>query len=106
MLFAIRPFRRFPVCFPVTYQAGDFQGEGTVWNISAMGWRFSGNLPLRSGEICSLTVTLPGCTKVYIAAAVVRWLRGEEYGVETLVMDEESQDNLDEYLAERINNEH
>ena len=41
MPFTIRPHRRFPVqCF-VSYNAGPFQGQGTVWNHSCMGWRFS-----------------------------------------------------------------
>ena len=47
MPFSIRPSRRFPVCCPVTYQCGLFEGYGTVWNLSLTGWRFSGNLPLR-----------------------------------------------------------
>ena len=59
MPFTIRPFRRFPVCCPVTYQVCHFEGHGTVWNLSRIGWRFSGNLPLRVGEVCSLTVALP-----------------------------------------------
>ena len=59
MPFSIRPYRRFPVCCPVTYQCGLFEGHGTVWNLSLAGWRFSGNLPLRVGEVCSLTVNLP-----------------------------------------------
>jgi hypothetical protein len=59
MPFLIRPSRRFPVCCPVTYQRGDFEGHGTVWNVSLTGWRVSGNLPLRIGDVCSLTVNLP-----------------------------------------------
>jgi hypothetical protein len=49
MPFSIRPYRRFPVCCPVTYQCGLFEGHGTVWNLSLAGWRVSGNLPLRIG---------------------------------------------------------
>lgn len=43
---------------PVTYQIGLFEGHGTLWNLSLTGWRFSGNLPLRIREVCSLTVNL------------------------------------------------
>jgi hypothetical protein len=32
MPFSVRPSRRFPVCCPVIYQVGDFEGHGTVWN--------------------------------------------------------------------------
>jgi len=57
MPFSIRPYRRFPVqCF-VTYNAGPFQGQGTIWNLSCTGWRLSGDLPMRPGESLSLTVT-------------------------------------------------
>ena len=34
MPFSIRPSRRFPVQCAVTYNAGPFQGQGTVWNLS------------------------------------------------------------------------
>ena len=102
MRFMIRPFRRFPICCPVTYQCGLFEGHGTVWNLSSTGWRFSGNLPLRVGEVCSLTVNLPTHQRTYIAAGIVRWVRGEEYGVETLVIDDESREEMEEYLWQRL----
>ena len=100
MRFTIRPHRRFPVCCSVTYQCGPFEGHGTVWNLSLAGWRFSGNLPLRIGEVCSLTVILPTQETLYVVAAIVRWMRGEEYGVETLVVDDESRDEVEDYLAQ------
>ena len=68
MPFLIRPSRRFPVCCPVTYQCGDIEGHGTVWNVSPTGWRFSGNLPLRVGKVRSLTVNLPTQETLYVAA--------------------------------------
>ena len=100
MPFSVRPHRRFPVCCPVTYQTGVFEGHGTVWNLSLTGWRFSGDLPLRIGEVCSLTVNLLSYQRVYVAAGIVRWMRGEEYGVETLVMDDESREDIEDYLAQ------
>ena len=102
MPFCVRPFRRFPVCCPTTYQVGDFEGRGTIWDFSPTGWRLSGDLPLRMDEICSLTVTLPTKAQIYVVAGIVRWVRGEECGVETLVMDEESRMDLYAYLADRI----
>ena len=50
MPFSIRSYRRVPVCCPVIYQTGLFEDEGTVWNLSFTGWRFSGDLPLRIGK--------------------------------------------------------
>ena len=101
MPFTVRPYRRFPVCCPVAYQTGLFEGHGTVWNLSLTGWRFSGNLPLRIGEVCSLTVRLPTHQPIYVAAGIVRWVRGEECGVETLVIDDESREDVEEYLTSR-----
>jgi hypothetical protein len=102
MPFLIRPSRRFPSYCPVTYQCGLFEGHGIVWNVSLTGWRFSGNLPLRIGEVCSLTVNLSIQPCIYVAAGIVRWVRGEEYGVETLVSDDESRDDLEHYLWQRL----
>jgi hypothetical protein len=102
MPFSLFPYRRFPVCCPVTYHCGDFESHGTVWNLSLTGWRFSGNLPLRIGEVCSLTVNLPTQETLYVAAGIVRWVRGEEYGVETLVMDDESREEMEPYVCQRV----
>ena len=102
MSFSIRPDRRFPESCPVTYQYGDFEGYGTVWSVSLTGWRFSGNLPLRIGDACSLTVNVPTRETLYVAAGIVRWMRGEEYGVETLVMDDVSREGMEQYICQRV----
>jgi len=41
MLFLIRPYRRFPLQRPVTYNTGPFQGQSTVWILSWTDWRLS-----------------------------------------------------------------
>ena len=100
MPFTIRPYSRFPVCCPVIYQTGFFEGHGTVRNVSLTGWRFSANLPLRIGEVCSLTVHLADQEPIYVAAAIVCWLRGGEYRVETLVIDDDSRVEMEEYISQ------
>jgi hypothetical protein len=37
-----------------------------------------------------------------VAAGIVRWVRGEEYGVETLVMDDESREDVEQYICQRV----
>jgi hypothetical protein len=99
MPFSIRPFRRFPVqCF-VTYNAGPFQGQGTVWNLSCAGWRLSGDLPMRPGETLSLTVTLPNEQCIEVPEAVVRWSRGEEFAVEILAIKPHTLIRLQHYVT-------
>jgi len=101
MAFSVRPSRRSPVKCSVTYHVGPFQGEGTVWNLSLNGWKLSGDLPLRVGETCSLTVNLPNQQSIFVAAAIVRWVRGQEYGLETLVVEKQTHSQL-EHLIERL----
>ena len=88
MPFWVRPSRRFPECYPVTYQCGDFEGHGTVWNVSCTGWRLSGDLPMRPGETLSLTVTLPNEQRIAVPEAVVRWSRGQEFAVENVLIEQ------------------
>ena len=101
MPFKIRPYRRFPVQGSVTYNAGLYQGRGTVWDLSRYGWRLSGNLPLRVGQTCSLTVSLSNHHSVFVASVMVRWVRGDEYGVETLMTDEINEDHIAHDIRER-----
>jgi hypothetical protein len=81
MPFLIRPSRRFPVQCSVTYNAGLFQGQATVWNLSCSGWPLSGDVPM-PGETLSLTVTLPNEQHILIPETVVRWSRGGVCGRE------------------------
>ena len=98
MPFSIRPYRRFPVQCAVTYNAGPFQGHGTVWNLSSTGWRLSGDLPMRPEETLSLTVTLPNEQRIEVPEAVVRWSRGQEFGVETVHTPKHTQARLWHYV--------
>jgi hypothetical protein len=98
MPFSIRPYRRFPVQCPVTYHAGPFQGSGTVWNLSSTGWRLSGDLPLRPGEVLSLTVTLPNEQHITVSEAIVRWSRGQEFAVEMVSIEQHTLTRLQHYV--------
>ena len=99
MPFSIRPFRRFSVCCPATYHAGLCECQGIVWNLSVNGWRLSGDVPLRVGQTCPLTVHLPNQPSLVVAAAIVRWVRGQEYGLETLVADKQTQSRVEQVIT-------
>ena len=98
MPFSIRPFRRFPVHCTFTCNVGPFQGQGTVWNLSLNGWKLSGDVPLRVGQTCSLTANLPNQESIFVAAAIVRWVRGQEYGLETLVADKQTHRRVEQVI--------
>ena len=76
MVFSIHPYCRVPVQCSVTYNAGPFQGQGSVWNLSCAGRRLSGDWPLPPDEALSLTVTLPNEQRIIIPKFVVRWSTG------------------------------
>ncbi len=102
MPFTLRLFRRFPVHCAVTYNAGPFQGHGTIWNLSCMGWRLSGDLPMKPGETVSLTVTLPNEQFIEIPEAVVRWARGQEFAVEDVVIEPHTHARVRHYMKRLV----
>ena len=101
MPFSIRPYRRFPVHCAVTYHAGLFQGQGTVWNFSLSGWKLSGDVPLQVGQTCALTVNLPIDERIVVATAIVRWVRGQEFGLETLAIEKQTHSRV-EHVIKRL----
>ena len=98
MPFVVRPDPRFPLQCPVTYDIGSFQGRGTVWNLPRTGWRLSGDLPLRTGETVSLTVTLPNEQSIEVPVAIVRWSRGQDFAVENTFMEPHTHARLQHYV--------
>ena len=102
MPFIIRPYRRFPVHCPVSYNDGTAQGLGTVWNFSVNGWKLSGDLPLQVGQMCSLTVNLPNEESIVVTAAIVRWVRGQEYGLETLAVEKQTHSRVERIIKRLV----
>ena len=102
MPFLIRPFRHFPMQCSVTYNAGPFQGQGTVWNLSCTGWRLSGDLPMRPGETLSLTITLSNEQHIEIPEAVARWSRGQKFAVENISVELQTQVRLQHYMKRLV----
>ena len=98
MPFTLRLYQRFPVHCSVTYHAGLFQGQGTVWNVSLSGWKLSGDVLLQVGQTCSLTVNLPNEGSICVATAIVRWVRGQEFGLETLAIEKQTHSRVEQVI--------
>jgi hypothetical protein len=101
MTVTLHLFRHFPVPYAVTYHAGPFQGQGTVWSLSCTGRRLSGDLPMRPGEPLSLTVTLPNEQRIEMPEAVV--LR-QEFVIETVQTPKQTQARLIHDVRRLVNN--
>ena len=102
MPFSLRPHQRFPVYCSVTYHAGFLQGRGTVWNFSLSGWKLSGDVPLQVGQTCSLTVHLPIEGSIVVTAAIVRWVRGQEFGLETLAIEKQTHSRVEHVITRLV----
>ncbi len=103
MPYRFRGHHRFTVSIPLTYEHRFHEGQGTVWNLSPVGWRISGDLPLQPGDVCSIRVLLPTSEREIVAAGRVRWARGHDCGIATLVMSDESEAEMNRYIQVCIN---
>lgn len=102
MAFTLRLYQRYPIHCSVMYNAGPLQGQGTVWNLSLSGWKLSGDLPLQVGQLCSLTVNLPNEESVVVTAAIVRWARDQEYGLETLAIEKHIYSRMERVIEQLV----
>ena len=102
MPFSIRCYRRFPVSYSVIYHAGLFEGRGIMWNLLLNGRCLSEDLPLRVGETCSFTIHLPTQQNVYVVAAIMRWVRGQDSGLESLLVEKQTHDRLKHYVRRLV----
>ena len=73
-----------------------------MWNRSRIGWRLSGDLPMRPGGALSLTVMLPNEQRFEVPEAVKRWSRGEEFAVETVKIEQHTQARLQHYVKRSV----
>ena len=98
--FHVRSFRRFPVPCSVYYSSDAFQGTGIAWNLSLNGWRVDGTYPVEPGMVVTLCVFLPGQhPTVFIDRAVVRWSRGQEFGIEVDEIKAGEQARLEQFVT-------
>ena len=69
-----------------------------IWNLSANGWRLSGDVPLRVGQTCPLTVNGPNQQPLFVAAVIVRWVRGQEYGLKPLAVEQRTHRRVEHWV--------
>ena len=98
--FHVRSFRRFPVQCSVYYSCDAFQGSGIAWNLSLNGWRVDGTHPVDPGTVVTLGIFLPGQhPTVFVDRAIVRWSRGQEFGVEVNTIKADEQARLEQFVT-------
>lgn len=72
---------RVPLRCPVRFRGEGVDGTGTVVDLSTHGVKVTGaSMPVKLGDV-SLSLALPDMPKPLVADAVVRWSRGNSFGV-------------------------
>lgn len=95
MQFVIRTYQRFSVHCRVNYRSNGLVGRGRVWNLSRNGWRVDGDCGILPGDKLILCVYLPSREGLlFIDRAVVRWSRGQEFGLENLRLEADNEARL------------
>lgn len=84
----------------------DSLGKGTALNLSQKGWRVQGDAAVRRGQWLAFRLHVGGGQPpIEIPRAIVRWVQGQEFGVEWLVIDPQAEQHLDQVIcrmAERL----
>lgn len=95
-----RQHRRFPVQFRSSFSSVNIVGgEGALADLSVRGCRVESRIAVKPGTELQLKVHLPNeSAPLGISVAVVRWSRGETFGVEFMDMKDEEWKRLGRFI--------
>ncbi len=87
-----RRHARYPVNYPATFSNTRLCGFGLITDVSAGGCRVKSKTTVSPGDVGQLLINLPSAlTPLIISQAFVRWVKGNECGLEFVRMDPEAQ---------------
>jgi hypothetical protein len=100
--YAVRTGQRISVRHPFLYHGEDFHGKGQLWDLSASGWRATGDHPVTQGMVMPVYIELPHDEEeskyLFIESAIVRWSSGHDAGWEIKTIDATSRARLNRFL--------
>ena len=83
-----RRHARYRVDFPATFSNHRTSGFGVIADVSAGGCRVTSKIPIVAGEFGQLLINLPnGIAPLMVSNALVRWVKGQEYGIEFIRLE-------------------
>ena len=83
-----RRHARYRVDFPATFSNDRTSGFGVLADVSAGGCRVTSKTPIVAGEFGQLLINLPnGIAPLTVSHALVRWVKGQECGLEFIRME-------------------
>jgi len=81
--YAGRHNTRFSVRWPVIYGTNDCVAEGTLVDLSAVGGRMAGTMPVELGGLLWLRVYPPHSHgEIRVEQARVTWVKNQEFGIQ------------------------
>ena len=94
-----RTYHRFPLHYPVIFGGAPFVGEGILTNLSLMGCSVLCDREVLCGSDVRVCVLLPNQTAaLYIDLGTIKWVQGEQFGVEFLRLPLEARQRLNSTL--------
>ncbi len=99
----MRRYSRFPVSWPLLYGNEAFVAEGTVLDLTALGWRVAGSVPVVPGMELTLQVSVPErSTPLCVRRATVLWVHDHEFAIEAHEMATVDQAWVTEFLRQKL----
>jgi hypothetical protein len=94
-----RTYHRFPLHYPVIFGGAPFVGEGILTNLSLMGCSILCDREVLCGSEVRVSVLLPNQKPALsIDLGMVKWVQGEQFGVEFLRLPFEARQRLNSTL--------
>jgi len=99
----VRRHSRFPVSWPVLYGNNSFLAEGTVLDLTALGWRVTGSMPVAPGMQLTLQVSISErSVPLRIHRATVLWVKDHEFAIEAHELTPVDQAWVTEFLQQKL----
>ncbi len=90
---------RFDVNFGSTFAGETLAGQGTITNLSVGGCSIESKIPLPAQSVVGLQIQLPDSRwPLEISQAVVRWVRGNMFGLEFQTLSDPDATRLQQLL--------
>jgi hypothetical protein len=94
-----RTSHRFPLHYPVVFGGAPFVGEGILTNLSLKGCSVLCDREVLRGSDVRVSVLLPDQrTALSIELGTIKWVQGEQFGVEFLRVPLEARQRLNSML--------
>lgn len=89
-----RVYPRYPMELAVTFEGDEWTGEGTSRDVSAGGCRVWSAVTIEVGSYVRIKLYHIQNPAMEVDLAAVRWVRGQEFGLEFLYMHPEEYERL------------